>query len=430
MDLITITDELGQAGHLELAGGPPGLALLIEQACIAAYLDDYIAIIKADRTKRELTAFAMQIASTAQNGTPAREALSLARQQLEEIMAAARGAVDSPLYDAADAWDFPAPEFIIDQLIPMLGTLWVGGLPKRGKSLLVLYLALAIACRRRDVFGKFKVLAHPKMLYITREDGGPRLNERRADILSAWTERPEPGALRFVIKARIDLLNPEHVAWLRDMCILEGRTVIVLDTWTALSPGADPLSPKDQARLAAVVVQLAEDIHGLVIVVDHSRKNRPEGSILSSADIFGAPQKWAAAEHVLMLDHAGGDESRWEIFVEGKDADSTRFLLTKSARGSGQEKLVHAGDINTLADRSKLTGNENRQKCLDAIRNAWLTRGEVEAKTGMSKATCTRHLTALVESGQADQMGTGRSTRYRAVDATHPPSESDCGMSR
>jgi len=34
--------------------------------------------------------------------------------------------------------------------------------------------------------------------------------------------------------------------------------VLVLDTWTALSPGSDPDSPKEQAALARVVVDLAE----------------------------------------------------------------------------------------------------------------------------------------------------------------------------
>lgn len=334
--------------------------------------------------------------------------------------------VDFPLYDAADAWDFPEPQFIIEQLMPMLGTLWIGGLPKRGKSLLVLYLALAIACRLDRVCRHFRVLAHPKMLYVTREDGGPRLMARRRDILSAWSARPERGLLRFAIKPRIDLMNPEHVAWLRETCKAEGRTVLVLDTWTALSPAADPLSPRDQAMLAAIVVQLAEDINGLVIVVDHSRKNRPEGSILSSADIFGAPQKWAAAEHVIMVDHAGSD-ARWEVFVEGKDADSARFLLTKSPMESGEEKLVHSGDIDALAGRSKLAGDSNRQKCLDALRElaTWATSSEVALKVGLVRDTVNKHLTALVDNGSADLLGKGRWTRYKALQSAECPSPSN-----
>ena len=114
------------------------------------------------------------------------------------------------------------------------------------------------------------------------------------------------GAVRFVFRPPLDLLNRAHVAWIIDTCRREGITVVVLDTWTTLSPSANPLGTMDQAQLAAVVVDLAEQIDGQVIVVDHSRKNRPDGKPLSSADIFGPPQKWAAAEHVIMLARSDG----------------------------------------------------------------------------------------------------------------------------
>lgn len=374
-------------------------------------------------------------ATQRQNGpTPRREAEQIAPQAAHTDGPASIVTDWSKyLYDAADAhtWDFPAPAFIIDRLLPLLGTVWVGGLPKRGKSLLVLYLALAIACHRATVCNHFAVCAHPRILYVTREDGGPRLKDRTADILSTWTERPAPGALRFVIKPRIDLMNPEHVAWLREMCLRDGITVVVLDTWTALSPAADPLSPKDQAILAAIVVQLAEDIAGLVIVVDHSRKNRPEGSILSSADIFGAPQKWAAAEHVIMLDHAGEDETRWHVFVEGKDSDSIRFFLTKSARDSGAEKLAYAGDVEALGAESRALGDANRQAVLGVLRGvngAWLSTTEIvealaRAKRNLSRDTVQRHLAAMLKGGApVDQAGKGSATRYRATDTPQVPS--------
>src|SRR5206468_9283798 len=116
-----------------------------------------------------------------------------------------------------------------------------------------------------------------------------------------WGTRPEPGAIRFVVRPRLDLLDKRHVAWLRDVCHREGIGLLVLDTWTALSPGADPLGARDQADLARTVVQLAEEIDGAVMVIDHSRKNGPDGAPLSSADIFGPLQKWAAAEHIIMV---------------------------------------------------------------------------------------------------------------------------------
>jgi hypothetical protein len=212
-------------------------------------------------------------------------------------------------------------EFAVEHLLPLAGVVWWGGMPKRFKTLLLMALCLAIACGRDDFAKRFKIHRRPRILYVAREDGGGRIGERKADIVKPWGSRPPPRAIRFVIRPHLDLLNPVHVTWLLDTCRQEQITLLVLDTWTALSPSADPMLPRDQAALAAIIVQLAEDIAGTVVVVDHSRKNRPEGQVLSSADIFGPPQKWASAEHIVML---GGtdDPRRIEVFVEGKDGDT------------------------------------------------------------------------------------------------------------
>lgn len=336
-----------------------------------------------------------------------------------------------PLHDGSEPWKFPAIAELIDSVLPAAGVVWWGGLPKRFKSLLMLYVCLAIACRRSAVARKFLVKAFPRILYVAREDGGARLQERRDDILSAWTERPEPGAIVFVIRPALNLLNPEHVAWLRDTCLRLGITMLVLDTWTALSPSADPLGAKDQAALAAVVVKLCEDIGGLVVVVDHSRKNRPEGQSLSSADIFGPPQKWAAAEHIVMLDvvEAG---ARLEVFIEGKDLETRRFFLAISPKGSGEEKFTYAGSAEELADARRAVGDQNRQAVLETLRAnpAGLSTGELVAAlkaagTTLSQDTAARHCQALVKDKLVMRVtrGQGRQhARFVVVGHPHEPS--------
>jgi Bifunctional DNA primase/polymerase, N-terminal/Primase C terminal 1 (PriCT-1)/AAA domain len=329
-------------------------------------------------------------------------------------------AVGWSLYDVSEPWDFPPVTALIDHLLPTKGIVWWGGLPKRYKSLFAMYVALALACRRSDVAKKFLVRAFPKILYVAREDGGSRLQERRDDILSAWTERPEPGTFMFCIRPQLDLLNVEHITWLRETCLKLGTTMLWLDTWTALSPSADPLGAKDQARLAAVVVQLCEEIGGLVIVVDHSRKNRPDGQPLSSADIFGPPQKWAAAEHIVMLDVVDAGR-RLEVFIEGKDLETRRFFLTVTPRGSGEEKFAYAGSVEELADAQRQVGDQNRQAVLETLRTnpEGLSTGELvtalqASGVTLSRATVKRHCQALVTTGQASLVGAGRGrdTRY------------------
>jgi DNA-binding transcriptional ArsR family regulator len=305
-------------------------------------------------------------------------------------------------------------------------------MPKRFKSLLALYVALAIACRRETIAKRFRILSHPKILYIAREDGGSRLQERRDDILNAWGVKPPRGAIHFMIRPQFDLADPVHVAWLRDMCILNGITLVVLDTWTALSPGADPMGSRDQAQLAAAVVQLAEEINGLVIVIDHSRKNRPEGQILSSADIFGPPQKWAAAEHIVMLG-ATEDPRRIEVFIESKDGETGRFFLAVSPRGSGEEKFAYAGSVQDLADERRAVGDANRQAVLETLKANVepLSASEIAAlleadERKMSLDTVQRHLAALQKTGSVRRTGAGRATRYSFA-AAPSAAQDECG---
>src|SRR5262245_2531966 len=71
-----------------------------------------------------------------------------------------------PLHDPADEWEFPATASLVETLLPTTGVVWWGGLPKRFKSLLLLYLCLAIACKRDEVCRRFKILASPRILYV------------------------------------------------------------------------------------------------------------------------------------------------------------------------------------------------------------------------------------------------------------------------
>ena len=118
----------------------------------------------------------------------------------------------------------------------------------------------------------------------------------RTTSCPAWPECPERGSRAVCHSAHISTCSTAPIS--PGSPTRAGARASPWWCWTRgppRNPSADPLGAKDQAQLAAVVVELAEQIDGQVIVVDHSRKNRPDGQPLSSADIFGPPQKWAAA---------------------------------------------------------------------------------------------------------------------------------------
>src|SRR3989440_10142246 len=92
VDLITLSEELRRAEQLEFVGGPAALALLVEQASIAAHLISYAQIVRDMAVLRELIQTSTQIigqAFEAKEGVQAlvddaeRRIFSLAGRRLE-----------------------------------------------------------------------------------------------------------------------------------------------------------------------------------------------------------------------------------------------------------------------------------------------------------------------------------------------------------
>ena len=65
VDLITLSEELRRADQLEFVGGPAALALLVEQASIAAHLHSYAQIVRDMAVLRELIQTSTQIITQA-----------------------------------------------------------------------------------------------------------------------------------------------------------------------------------------------------------------------------------------------------------------------------------------------------------------------------------------------------------------------------
>ncbi|MFQ5893281.1 MAG: winged helix-turn-helix domain-containing protein, partial [Nitrospinota bacterium] len=141
----------------------------------------------------------------------------------------------------------------------------------------------------------------------------------------------------------------------------------------------------------------------------------------SSADIFGPPQKWAVAEHIVMLDVVETGH-RLEVFIEGKDMETRRFFLSVSPRGSGAEKFTYAGSVEEVAAARREVGDRNREAVLRVLQanDSARTTGEiVEAlkATGIAlgQDAVSRHAKALVKAGYALSTGKGPATRYFAL---------------
>jgi KaiC/GvpD/RAD55 family RecA-like ATPase len=314
------------------------------------------------------------------------------------------------MYDAADEWEFDPITFAVDGLLPSRGVVWVGGKPKQGKSLLFLYLSLALASGQTSIAGKFTVRSRPSILYVAAEDGGERLKDRRADILAAWIRAEvQRDRLTFLIKPKgLDLADQACVDELKRRCAELKVEMLVLDTWTRLSPSAGPMDPKEQLAVTQAVLALAEVVP-LVVIIDHSRKNRPDGQVLSPADILGPSQKWQAADWTIMLEESGSKQ-RLEVYVEGKDGAESRFFLDVSARGSRTEKFTYGGTVERLIEASQKTGVGNQALVFEAVQKAGTSGATIQDLEGalrdrLKKRAIQRHLGVLVQTEKLKREG-------------------------
>jgi AAA domain/DnaB-like helicase N terminal domain len=436
-DLVTLTNALRAHGELDDVGGAGYVSQLEapEVAPVPGRLPGLIAQLQHAAMQRAALRRSHVLSQAVEpNGAgPApTELLTAERDFLAELEAlagvlpaAASGApVGWPLHDAAASWDFPPPPMLVETLMPAKGLMWIAGAPKVGKSLFTLYMVAAIGARRPAVAGRFPIHQRPRVVYLSAEDGGGRVNTRLTDIVTAWGgARPDPNALAFVLRPRgFNLETRAHAQWLLETCQANGAGGLVLDTWGRILPGAPMRDDDYQKRLAEAAARLAEDLGALVVVVDHTRKRAADAGPISAQDILGTVAKAAISEHNVVLGETR-DRHRVEVYVEGKDADGARFFLDRSPRGSGLEKFTWGGTVEDAAARQRAVGDANREAIAAALgrnRPAALQPAELVAVlkaegVTLSVETASRHCRALTKLGRAVRVGAGAATSYAAA---------------
>ena len=156
--------------------------------------------------------------------------------------------------------------------------------------------------------------------------------------------------------------------------------------------------------------------------MDHTRKNRPDNHQgISSADIFGPIQKWAAADQLVVLAGTGKDPYKIEVFIEGRDIETTRFFLIRNEPGSMNEKFVYGGSVDDMAEATQLKALGRRdqfwQAAKDLGRPAKLEKMQEAAHGDIlpEPRTAQRYANELIESGRLIRNGQGKNSLYIAT---------------
>jgi hypothetical protein len=293
--------------------------------------------------------------------------------------------------------DLPDLEFIVEDILPVGATLFVGR-AKDGKSLACWNMLFAVATDG-EVFGRYKVTPGP-VLYLALEDGKRRAQKRLKDQMRAcnMTEPPADLHLQLWESRRVGQGLEEDLGhWIDDN---PGAKLIVIDILEKVRPPRTKGGSIYQDDYAAVapLQKLAQDRGIALVIVHHTNKAKAE-------DFRNTP---SGSESLL-----GGVDTLWSL---QRIAGETAAML----RITGREVLEHAeiplqfkdGFWSTMFGEGGVVLNPAHQAIITALRSADapMTPTELATTLGANLNTMKVHLLRLVERGLVAKAGEGRYT--------------------
>jgi hypothetical protein len=295
------------------------------------------------------------------------------------------------------AMDIAALEFVVEDILPVGATLFVGR-AKDGKSLACWNLLFAVATGGL-VFGKYQAVQGP-VLYLALEDGERRAKQRLTQQMQAagMTEPPADFELQTWDAPRVgDGLEEKLHEWIDTH---PGAKLIVIDILEKVRPlrtKGGSVYADDYAAVTSLQ-RLAQDRGIAVVIVHHVNKSKVE-------DFRSGP---SGAESLL-----GGVDTLWSL---KRIAGETSAMLGIT----GREVLEHAeipmqfkdGFWTAMFGADGTVLNPAHQAIITTLRGAAapMTPTELATTLQVNLNTMKVHLLRLVERGLVAKVGQGQYT--------------------
>jgi hypothetical protein len=251
--------------------------------------------------------------------------------------------------------DMPAPEYLVQYLIPKEGVGALSGEPKTGKSWDATYIAVCLASGKA-VLGKFAVQRPVKVFYYYAEDTEAAIKIRiRAIAISLGLDPYGEWLANLRIQPRGRALN---LMYLPDLCVLaasaEGCELMILDPLSNIHSGEEDKRDsmvKVMARLHAV----EQELKCAVLFVHHSAKSTAEnkGRKRGGQRMRGSSAIHGAVDFgIYVSDPQGDGKAEFTARVESE---------LKAARGGGvfARTIKITDDANGNATRAEFVWLEN-----------------------------------------------------------------------
>jgi hypothetical protein len=284
------------------------------------------------------------------------------------------------------AHQFKSQEYLVDGLIAKGHLGMLGGPPKRGKSILVLQLAMSI-----DTGAEFlgRETTKARVLYYALEDGERRVQARARAM--GW--QPESAAVLFTIPSLDDGQGGYGPGVVEIGNYLPKYDLIIIDTLnSAMSGKTDERDNSAMGRLINDLAYLAHKSDKAILIVHHT------GKAVNPDDIFatlrGASAIRAAYDVGLILERKPGEREAI-LHAESRDLEIRNMTLRQAERGLGWE---YVGDANEL--EKIRAGRKVLEAMLEHDANGdGLTVKDIAEIRKVSEVTIGRQLARLADDG-------------------------------
>lgn len=415
--LSSLVEELSRDGNLEVAGGRAGVAALTEAACSPTNLPAEVgALLKLQRA-RALRATTQSLMDRQQRGDDALEVATAGAAELAALADAGRGgatqqkdrfaaaAIDGVAFAESD---IPRPRALLGAGLLVAGGLAIiYGKPGIGKTWHALELSKSIA-RGEPWLGTPTAAEGARVAFMELELDGYTL-QQRARALGVGTRERDRNLVvvaRPLLRGAVDLFAGRgDVEALRELIRAHGLQVLAID---ALSR-AHTAPENDSQQFGQVLItldSLRHDTGCAIVLLHHERKGQP-GDRTDDLDALRGTSRLQSDPTLLIRLKQLPNGLRCLVFAKvsgDRTPEPIYFRLSTDGLPEVVAAPASAADAKREQVRAWVSGQPER----------WVTAGDVEAGTGVSKKTCAKHLRHLADAGELEtRKGAKNADQYR-----------------